>query len=317
MAEPTIGELGEHEVIKRIIAAAPSSRNGDDAAILGQPAPNSRTVVSTDMLIENRHFKLEWSTPEEIGQRAILQNFADIEAMGARPVAAVLALAAPPETPVSFVEGVARGVEQRVEYYSAELVGGDLTSGDSIALSVTAIGSLGGSAPALHISGAKAGQTIIAAGRIGYSGAGLALLQRFGRSDVPEHLLPLVDAFVAPTLTAGRGMIARATGATSMTDNSDGLVVDLGHLARRSNVTCDLDSDAIAPDALLCRAGDLLGIDPWEWVLGGGEDHTLLGTTNFEVPSGFRAIGTVVRKAEFDVTVDGQKPTTTGGWVSF
>lgn len=321
MAELTLGELGEHGVIQRILAAAPSSRNGDDAAILGQAAPNSRTVVSTDMLIENRHFRTDWSTPEEIGQRAILQNFADIEAMGARPVAAVLGLAAPPETPVSFVEGLARGVEERVAFYNAELVGGDLTSGDSLMISVTAIGSLGGSAPALELDKARPGQTLVAAGSIGYSGAGLALLTAMPRADVPADLGPLVEAFVAPQLTPGRGMIARATGATAMTDNSDGLVVDLEHMARRSRVTIDLDPAAIQPDALLIAAGELLGIDPWTWVLGGGEDHTLMGTTSFDVPSGFRAIGQVTKPAAGSnaarVTVGGQRPQTTSGWVSF
>ncbi|MDU0478503.1 thiamine-phosphate kinase [Staphylococcus chromogenes] len=317
MAEQTLGELGEHGVIERILALAPSNRNGDDAAVLGQPAPNSRTVVSTDLLVEGKHFRTDWSTPEEVGQRAILQNFADIEAMGARPLAAVLGIVAPSSTPVSFVEGLARGVEERVAYYNAELVGGDLTSGDNLVISVTAIGSLGGSAPALELGKAKPGQTLIAAGSIGYSGAGLALLHAMPRTEVPAELQPLVQAFVSPQLIPGRGMIARATGATAMTDNSDGLVVDLETMARRSGVRIDLDPAAIAPNELLTAAGELLGIDPWTWVLGGGEDHTLLGTTSFEVPSGFRPIGSVVKAGEPRVTVGGATPQTTTGWVSF
>lgn len=313
----TIGDIGERETIARIVAVAPSSRNGDDAAVLGQPAPNSRTVVTTDLLVEGRHFRQDWSTPEEIGMRAILQNFADIEAMGARPVAAVLGLSAPETTPIATVEGIARGVEAQVAFYNAELVGGDVTGGDNLTISVTAIGSLGGSAAPLTLDRARPGQQLVAAGRIGYSGAGLALLSKFGRAGVPGELQPLVKAFVSPNLLPGRGVIARATGATCMTDNSDGLVVDLGTIAARSKVTINLDSAAIAPDELQLKAGKLLGVDPWEWILGGGEDHTLLATTAHAVPSGFRPIGKVLRASNMGVLVDMDAPSTTSGWVSF
>ena len=80
-AGPTLGEIGEHRTIEEIISAAPSSRNGDDAAVLSHASPNSRAVATTDMLIEGRHFNVEWSTPEEVGRKAIVQNFADVEAM--------------------------------------------------------------------------------------------------------------------------------------------------------------------------------------------------------------------------------------------
>ena len=100
-----------------------------------------------------------------------------------------------------------------------------------------------------------------------------------------------------------------------MTDNSDGLVPDIAGVAKRSNVHIDLHSTAIAPDALLTEAGVVLGVDPWEWVLTGGEDHTLVATTNKEAPSGFRVIGTVNRGT--GLTVDGKKPRYDAGWQSF
>ena len=84
---PTVADVGERAVTLAIQRMAPSSRNGDDAAVLATPAPNTRTVVSTDVLVEGRHFSLNWSSAEEVGRKAIVQNFADIEAMGARPVA--------------------------------------------------------------------------------------------------------------------------------------------------------------------------------------------------------------------------------------
>ncbi|QGU04454.1 Thiamine-monophosphate kinase [Corynebacterium comes] len=312
---PTLGEVGEHGTIEAIVAAAPSSRNGDDAAVLNHASPNSRAVATTDMLIEGRHFRADWSTPEEIGQKSIVQNFADVEAMGARPVAALLAVSAPLYTPVSYIRGIAAGIAERVGEYSAELVGGDLTAGDQLVLSVTAIGSLGGSRPELTLNRARPGQRVVAHGRIGWSAAGLALLRHFGREGVPGQFAPLVDAHCAPRLNPGRGVIARATGATAMTDNSDGLVVDLNTIARRSGVGIDLHSADIAPEPLLVEAAELLGADPWEWVLSGGEDHTLLATTAGDPPSGFRAIGRVVRGD--GVSVDGAAPKYDYGWVSF
>lgn len=315
---PTLGEVGEHRAIEEIVSVAPSTRNGDDAAVLSHASPNSRAVATTDMLIEGRHFRVDWSTPEEIGQKAIVQNFADIEAMGARPIAALLAISAPPHTPLSFIRGIAAGIAQRVGEYSAELVGGDLTSGDDLVLSVTAIGSLGGSRPALTLDRARPGQQVVAHGRLGWSAAGLALLTRFGRDGVPEDLSPLVDAHCAPRLNPGRGVIARATGATGMTDNSDGLIADIGTIARRSGVGVDLDAAALAPDELLVRAGRILDADPWEWVLAGGEDHALLCTTAGDAPSGFRPLGRVVRGGrDHDVTVNGAAPAYGHGWVSF
>ena len=179
------------------------------------------------------------------------------------------------------------------------------------------MGSLGGSGAPLTLDKARAGQTLVAHGKIGYSAAGLALLERFGRA-LPqelEDLWPLVDAHCAPTLTPGRGVIARATGSTAMTDNSDGLVRDMGLMAQRSSVNIDLDPAAIAPDALLVSAGAVLDVDPWEWVLSGGEDHTLLATTYKAAPSGFREIGQVQRGT--GVTVGGEAPRFTGGWESF
>lgn len=310
---PTLRELGEREVIRLMRAAAPSSLNGDDAAVLTPAAPNSRVVASTDMLVEGRHFAPETSTPYFVGRKAVLQNFADIEAMGARPIAALLAVSADPETPARVLEDLARGVADEASAYACELVGGDVTGGNRLVVAVTAIGALGGNRPPLTLDGARPGQRVIAHGRLGYSAAGLALLQ--AGVDVPERLEPLVHAHQVPELIPGRGVVARAAGACAMTDNSDGLIRDLTMLAEASGVGIELASTAIAPYPLLVAAGELLGTDPWQWVLGGGEDHTLLGTIEGSAPVGFRSIGTVSRKA--GVRVDGAVPAVTAGWESF
>lgn len=312
-AGPTLREVGEGDVIRAIVAAAPSAVNGDDAAVLSRSAPNSRVVAATDMLVAGRHFAPETTTPFHVGRKAVAQNFADIEAMGATPVAVLLAISAPQSTPLAVVEELARGVGAMAQEWSSELVGGDVTSGEQLVISIAAIGSLGGNLDALTLSRARPGQRVIAHGRIGYSAAGLALLQS-GKS-IPAELEPLVSAHQVPHITPGRGVVARAAGATAMTDNSDGLIHDLTTMARCSGVGIDLSSVAIAPDALLVAAGELLGVDPWEWVLTGGEDHTLIGTCDGSAPVGFRSIGRVTKGEQ--VLIDATAPTHTHGWESF
>ncbi|WKD59397.1 thiamine-phosphate kinase [Corynebacterium caspium] len=310
----TVGEVGEIGVIEIIRAAAKSKINGDDAAVLFKAPPNTRTVVTTDTLVNQRHFNLKWSTPAEIGAKAITQNFADIEAMGARPIAAVLALTLAKNTPIEFVQGLSIGIQNQLTEFSAELVGGDLTAGPDIVITITAIGTLGGSRPPLTLNKAKPGQRLVASGQIGYSAAGLALLEYFGR-DMPAEFIPLRDAHTHPKIQPARGMIARATGATAATDNSDGLAVDTATLAKHSKVAIDLNPAAIKPNELLQAAADYLGTDPWQWILSGGEDHTILATTSAATPSGFRDIGTVSRGQ--GLTLGGKALPYISGWLSF
>lgn len=311
----TVGDIGEHGLIQEIINVAPSARNGDDAAVLMPAAPNSRAVVTTDMLIEDQHFTLDYSTAFEVGVKAITANFADIEAMGARPIAALMALAVPADYPVATVRELAQGIQNQTERYAAELVGGDVTRGRNLIVTITAVGQLGGSIPALTLDRARPGQRVVAHGNIGHSAAGLALLQHFGRNSVPEKFAPLIQAHCGPELVPNRGVIARSTGATAMTDNSDGLIVDLGTIATHSGVGIDVKKNQITPNELMIEAGKLLDRDPWEWILSGGEDHTLLATTSNNPPSGFREIGTVTKTGE--VTVDNEQPAYGTGWVSF
>lgn len=312
-AGPTLEDVGEQAVIKAIRAAAPSDLNGDDAAVLIPSVPNSRVVAGTDMLVEGRHFTRDTTTPYLLGRKAAVQNFADIEAMGARAIAVLMSVSASNDTPAAVVEELARGIGDMAGEYGCELVGGDVTGGGQLVVSVTAIGSLGGNREELRMSSARPGQRVVAHGHIGYSAAGLALLQ--AGVDIPAELEVLVQAHQVPQLVPGRGVVARAAGATAMTDNSDGLIRDIGMVADASGVGIDLSSVSITPDDTLRAAGKLLEVDPWQWVLTGGEDHTLIGTIDGSAPVGFRSIGTVTRKS--GVRIDGEAPATTKGWESF
>lgn len=326
-----VGEVGEAEVIAAIRRAAPSALNGDDAAVLYHATPNSRQVVSTDVLVEGTHFRLDYSTAYEVGIKAVSQNFADIQAMGARPTALLLAIATPDRIPLEVISDLAQGIHEAAAPWAAELVGGDVVRAKDLVISLTAVGELAGPYGALTVDGAQAGDCVIAHGPIGYSAAGLALLRHFGnRAAIPaddDIVQELVSWHCALRLSVGRGSVARATGAHSMTDNSDGLIADLTTIAVRSGVQINLDSSTIAPDDKLLYAASITGDDPWEWVFTGGEDHTLIGTTATRLPSGYRTIGrarpmpasmesTTKEQTTLPVLVDGEAPLYSQGWTS-
>ena len=316
---PTLRDLGEFTVIDRLVAGRPPLRGvsvgaGDDAAVVD--APDSRVVVSTDMLVADRHFRLDWSTPHDVGRRAIAQNAADIEAMGARVTAFVVAFGAPPDTPAAAVQELADGMWQEAGRADAGIVGGDLVSCPQWVISVTALGDLGGRTP-VRRSGARPGAVVAVIGDLGCAAAGLALY----RNGIDEFA-PLRGRHRVPCPPYGQGRVAAEAGAQAMTDVSDGLMADLGHLAVASGVVVDLDrelprADADAVSAAAARAG----VDPWSLVLGGGEDHCLVACFPADIPPGWRPIGVVRTEVSGGgaaaVLLDGERWAGVPGWQSY
>ncbi|MGE2718843.1 thiamine-phosphate kinase [Mycolicibacterium celeriflavum] len=310
----TLAELGEFAVIERLVAGrrqpdAVAVGPGDDAAVLY--APDGRMVVSTDMLVAGRHFRLDWSTPNEVGRKSIAQNAADIEAMGARPTAFVVAFGAPSDTPAEQVLQLADGMWQEAGSMGAGIAGGDLVSAPQWVISVTVLGDLGGREP-VRRSGANPGDVVAVAGEIGRSAAGYAVW-RNGIDGFDE----LRMRHVAPQPLYGQGRVAADNGATAMTDVSDGLLADLGHIAEASGVGIDLSTAALAADRdALAGVAEVLGADAWAWVLGGGEDHALVATFPDTPPPGWRVIGRAHDNAQ-GVSVDGAVWQGNTGWQSF
>lgn len=310
----TLGQIGEFGVIERLVArrrqpAAAALGPGDDAAVVY--AADGRIVVSTDMLVEERHFRLDWSTPYEVGRKAIAQNAADIEAMGARTTSFVVAIGAPANTAATQATELADGMWHEAQAIGAGIVGGDLVSAPQWVISVTALGDLAGREPVLR-SGARPGNTVAIVGSLGRSAAGYSLLhsgfQLF--DDLRRHHL-------VPEPPYAEGRIAADGGATAMTDVSDGLLADLGHLAEASGVGIDLSTAALAGDRdAVADAAAALGADPWDWVLGGGEDHALVAAFAGSPPPGWRAIGRVIDNRT-RVLVDGAVWQGNPGWESF
>ncbi|RNE58506.1 thiamine-phosphate kinase [Cryobacterium tepidiphilum] len=315
MTTETLASLSEGDVLSRIFPRLPAASAqllgpGDDAAVVA--AGDGRFVVTTDMMVHGPDFRLAWSTPHDLGWKAAATNLSDVAAMGAVPTALVVAIAAPPHTPIEMIEGIADGLRDCCAALApgCGVVGGDLSASATLTLAVTAFGDLQGRAPVLR-SGARAGDTIAAAGVLGEAGRGLALLFRqavtndgtpdAGLAEAVRAAQPgLIAAQLAPSPPVGLGAVAARAGATGMLDVSDGLAIDAGRLARASGVAVDFDSGQ-------------LGDDP-DAVLHGGEDHALLATfpAGTALPDGFRALG-VIRDGAGQVLVDGQ-PHDQRGW---
>ena len=298
---PTIGELGEFGLIAQVQAQIGENRHvllgpGDDAAHV---STNDGTfVVSTDLLVEGRHFRRDWSSAHEVGRKAAASNLSDINAMGGVATALTVGFGAPADLPASWALEMVRGFELECSHVGAHIVGGDVTASDSIIIAVTAMGD----APRpVRRSGALPGDVVAYVGDLGLAAAGFATLSRGFRS--PKAA---VEAHKVPHPPYAAGPQAAGAGATAMTDISDGLLADLGHVAEASGVAIDLDSTAFVIPEAVATVGEALGRKALDFILTGGDSYALVATFSSEtpLPSGWTAVGRVADGE--GVTVDGQ-----------
>jgi thiamine-monophosphate kinase len=293
--EPTARDLGEFGLIAAVTARLPGSPAvllgpGDDAAVVA--VPDGRVVATTDVLVEGVHFRRDWSSAYDVGRKAAAANLADVAAMGGTATALLVGLAAPADLALSWALDLADGLRDEAAVVGAAVVGGDTVAAPQVVVSVTALGGLVG-APVTR-TGARPGDRVVVAGRLGWASAGLRLL---GQGVVEG---PLVEAHRRPLPPYAMGPVLAAAGASAMCDVSDGLVQDLGHIAVASGVGIELDAAALADDAV-----------PLQDVLTGGEDHALVATLPpGPVPPGCRVVGRVVEGS--GVRVDGRA--VEGGW---
>jgi thiamine-monophosphate kinase len=352
-----LADVGEDRLVSAVIGryAAASAGvvigPGDDAAVLDLTGP---VVVSTDTLVERFDFRRDWSSAADVGVKVAAQNFADLAAMGARPVALLVSLAAPDDVPLDWATGLADGLADECARAGASVVGGDVSAADQIVITGTALGTLGpGVRRAVRRDGARAGDVVALAGRTGPSGAGLALLSagwtpsagdtEVGRAprgsiEAPRGAEPaggadggpgslatsaLVTAHRAPRPPYECGPEAALAGASALIDTSDGLLRDAARVASASGVVLDLDPAALAPSGDLVAAAALLGRPEaaLEWVLSGGEDHALVACfpPGAALPSSYRVIGRVLAAGEDapGVLVGGRPWAGSLGWTHF
>lgn len=309
-----VADLGEFGLIAAVTGRLPQAGNvslgpGDDAAVVA--APDGRVVVTTDLLVEHRHFRRDWSSAYDVGRKAAAQNLADVVAMGAWPTALLVGLAAPPDLPVDWVLELADGLRDEGKPLDVSVVGGDTVRSEAIVVAVTALGDLGGREPVTR-AGARVGDVVAVCGRLGWAEAGFRVLSRGFRS--PRAL---VDAHRRPEVPYDAGPEAVDLGVTAMCDVSDGLLADLAHIAEASGVAIDVRSaDLEMPDQIRDIAA-ALGADPMQWVLTGGDDNALAATfpADKALPERWRVIGAV--STGEGVTVDGEAYEGPGGHVHF
>ena len=309
---------------------------GDDAAVVS--APDRRVVATTDLLVEGRHFRRDWSGPQDVGVKAAAQNLADVAAMGAVPTALLVGLATPGDLPVDWALDLVRGLLAECQRAGASIAGGDVTSADTLVLAITALGDLAGRSPVTR-AGARPGDQVAVAGTLGWSAAGLALLSA-GYGDLAgvagvvgvadpadlEALGALVAVHRRPRPPYQAGPQAARLGATSMIDVSDGLVQDLGHVAAASGVCVDIQTARLPASGPLRAAAGVLGMpgmpgmpdaDWLDWALAGGEDHALVATfpAGTVLPEDWTVIGAV--QSGSGVLVNSRPRAGPGGWNHF
>ncbi|MFN2538894.1 MAG: thiamine-phosphate kinase [Mycobacteriales bacterium] len=295
MGDATARDVGEFGLIAAVTARFPRTDAvllgpGDDAAVLA--VSDGRVVATTDVLVEGVHFRRDWSSGYDVGRKAAAANLADVAAMGGVGTALLIGLVAPADLPVQWALDLADGLRDECELVGAAVVGGDTVAATGLVVSVTALGRV---ERWVTRRGASPGDLVVVAGRLGHSAAGLRLLQAGVRTGA------LVEAHRRPTPPYEAGPALARAGATAMCDVSDGLVKDLGHIARASGVRIELEAVSLHDDAVSL-----------EDVLTGGEDHALVATVPAPV-AGCRTIGRVVQGK--GVTLDGAP--VRGGWEHF
>jgi thiamine-monophosphate kinase len=267
--------MGEFELIERFFKR-PATRSplgvGDDCALL-QPAPGMQLAVSTDMLVEGRHF-LSTVDPFKLGHKALAVNLSDLAACGARPLAFSLALALP-RADEAWLEAFARGLFALADAHRCELVGGDTTQGP-LNICITVFGEVPVGCALLR-SGAHAGDDIYVSGSVG--DARLALEVFRGRLSVPTPVFEAARARLEqPTPRIALGLALRGIASCAI-DISDGLAGDLGHVLEQSGVGARVDTQlAIGLLAAKDAATGLAADRKLELVLAGGDDYELAFT---------------------------------------
>jgi thiamine-monophosphate kinase len=309
--------LDEDDLLDRILPLFGGSDDlvvapGDDAAVL---RTTGETVATTDTAVLGRDWLDAWSSGSDIGHKVIVQNLADVAAMGGTPTGVLVTLVADPGLSLEWVLDHAAGLGSACAEAGVAVLGGDLSSAPPgvVMVSVTALGRLDG--PVVLRSGAAPGDALAVCGSLGLAAAGLRLLET-GSED--RHPLA-VERQRRPVSPLAQGPVAARSGATAMLDVSDGLVRDGTRLARASGVVLEIDLGALEVD--LAEIRDAFGAsEALECVLAGGEEHSLLATFPVDlVPAGWRVIGRSREVAAGErpgVLVDGRSVAHTG-WDHF
>jgi thiamine-monophosphate kinase len=252
---------------------------GDDAALVELGA--HLTVLTTDLLVEDVHFRTSQIGARDLGAKALAVNVSDVAAMGGSPRFGLISLGLPAGTDMAWVVELYGGLRDAATDYGMTLVGGDTSLAANVVISVTVVGEVAKNGAVLR-SGARPGDRVVVTGALGASGGGLWLAGRdphdVGPALASDWGRELVAAHVRPVARVGEGQTLAQAGATAMMDISDGLAIDLARLCQESEVGAAIALDAVPIAEGLQALQAAGGPDALELALSGGEDYELLAT---------------------------------------
>jgi len=321
-----LSDIGEFELVRRLLGRVPTQGlvlgAGDDAAVLHVAGD---VIATTDLLVEGRHFDFAFSSPADIGHKALCANASDVAAMGGRPRHALIGIGCPPSTSVGTVEGIYDGIGEAARAFDIVIAGGDTVGADQLIVSIAMLGDVG-EAGAVSRAGARASDVVCVTGELGAAAAGLWLLRAASTDPEARALIErfpeLVAAHRRGRARVPEGQAAAAAGACAMIDVSDGLLADVGHICERSGVGVLIDGHAVP------IAAGVRDVEAWAGregiALAGGDDYELAFTidpdavdhlTRAIAPTELTVIGRVVEGST--VEVSGAILPDTAGWDSF
>lgn len=317
---------GEFALIDRLRRLAPTSHDdlmtgiGDDAAVIGGNASGQDFLLATtDMLVDTRHFRRDWSTPSQIGTKAVTCNVSDIAAMGGTPTFMFVSIALEKDTEVSWAQELYTGMAEACRQYGIVLAGGDTTSSETNTICITLLGRATASSLCLR-SHARPGDLLCVTGPLGGSAAGLKLLT-MGVTPPDniraKHVTPGCRLDVSSTIAPLAG---------AMIDISDGLAAEVNHICDRSGTGATIVADQIPLYPSVLDTAALAENDPLAFALSGGEDFELLFSIdpeNLKKLAKKRVDATIVGKVtekEFGrvlILPDGKRTRLSGGYTHF
>ena len=245
---------------------------GDDAAVV---TTSPQSVITTDSAVEGTHFNTEWSGAFDIGRKITAANLADIYAMGAVPQYLVVAVTLTGSETMEWISDLAHGIAHEAKSCGAAVVGGDLTRGAIKVISITAIGEVG---KAITRSGAQVGDSIYLSSLPGWSAAGFAVIEKDGVDDLEAYAM---EQFCAPSVDYSAAVAMANAGASAMCDVSDGLIIQAAQMAEAAGASFNFNKDLFTNDPEFVALNELAekcGIDIYQWIFAGGEDHVFLAT---------------------------------------
>lgn len=311
--------MGEFELLDRIRARLPQPGprvllgSGDDA---GVTVPGGATATSVDALVDGVHFRREWSSPAQIGAKALAVALSDLAAMGAEPGEAYVVLGIPADLDEDGCLELLDGIVEVAEETGTSLAGGDVTRAPVLTLAVTVVGHAQSADDLVTRSGARPGDALVLTGELGGAAAGLLLLEssRRARSSFLPHsdtnddrMRPLIARQLEPRPRLEAGRELAAAGATAMIDLSDGLGGDAGHIATASDVGLRIEADALPLAPGLAELAAAAERNPLELATSGGEDYELLAALPEErLADAVAAVGNHGRLARIGAVIAGE-----------